>query len=102
MIFATHMEVVARALLGEPNARLSKEGELRFGNNGSVSVNLADGTFYDFEADKGGGVLDLLKRERGLTGKAAFEFMRELGCDVGDDRPRAKANGANGKDGKGR
>ena len=93
MNFAAHMETVARALLGEPNARLSKPGELRFGNNGSISVDLIKGTFVDHEANEGGGVLDLIERERGLTGKAAYDFMRELGCDV-DDPPRAKGNGA--------
>ncbi len=35
------MEPVARALLGEPNERLSKPDELRFGTHGSVAVDLA-------------------------------------------------------------
>ena len=90
--FALYMNAVARDLLGEPNARLSTASELRFGNNGSMKVNLPDGTFFDFETDEGGGVLDLIKRERGLTGKAAIEFMRQIGCDVGD-APR-KGNGS--------
>jgi hypothetical protein len=81
------MEPVARALLGEPNERLSKPGKLRFGTNGSLSVDLDKGQFFDFEADKGGGVLKLIEHKKGLAGKHAFEFMRELGCDV-DDPPR--------------
>ena len=35
------MEPVARYLLGEPNARLSKPDELRFGAHGSVALDLA-------------------------------------------------------------
>ena len=55
------IEPVARALLGEPNERLSKPDELRFGTHGSVAVDLAKGTFYDHEANHGGGVLDLVR-----------------------------------------
>jgi hypothetical protein len=39
-------------------------------------------------------VLDLIERERGLTGAAAFEYMRSIGCDV--DKP----NGAHKRNGK--
>jgi hypothetical protein len=54
------MEPVARRLLGEPNSKLSKpQKELRWGNHGSMSVDLAKGAFYDHESGVGGGVLDL-------------------------------------------
>ncbi len=49
------IEPVARALLGEPNERLSKPNELRFGTHGSVAVDLVHGTFYDHESNEGGG-----------------------------------------------
>ena len=50
------METVARALLGEPNKAMSKKTELRFGRQGSVSVDLSKGVFHDHENDaKGGG-----------------------------------------------
>jgi hypothetical protein len=38
--FAALMGPVARRLLGEPNARLSKPHDLRFGTNGSMSIRL--------------------------------------------------------------
>jgi hypothetical protein len=80
------IEIVARALLGEPNASLSKPGDMRFGNKGSVSVNTFDGTWYDHEAGKGGGVLDLIEHKLHLTGRTAFEWMASIGCQVDADR----------------
>jgi hypothetical protein len=76
------IEPVARELLGEPNKRLSTKTELRFGTNGSMSIDLTKGTFYSHEDNEGGGVLDLIQRERHLSGTDAFAFMREIGCDV--------------------
>jgi putative DNA primase/helicase len=60
-----HMKAVALALLGEPNRYQSKGTVIRFGTNGSMSVNLKKGTFYSHEEMQGGGVLDLIKREKG-------------------------------------
>src|SRR5262245_13756883 len=75
------MEPVARALLGEPNRRQSKEakGELRFGTNGSVSIDLEKGVWYDFEANEGGGVLDLIERETGARGAGRFQWLESQG-----------------------
>lgn len=86
--FSEHMEAVARKCLGEPNARLSSATELRFGNHGSLSVDLEKGTFFDHEAGKGGGVVALLAREMGLKGAEAVEWLRrEVGADLEDRRP---------------
>ena len=75
------MEPVARYLLGEPNARLSKPDELRFGAHGSVAVDLATGTFYDHEANEGGGVLDLvrLKSDSAKTRTDAAKWLERAG-----------------------
>lgn len=75
------MEPVARYLLGEPNARLSKPDELRFGAHGSVAVDLATGTFYDHEANEGGGVLDLvrLKSDSTKTRTDAAKWLERAG-----------------------
>lgn len=62
MIDYSHLiEPVARHFWGEPNEQQSKPGELRFGSHGSKSVHLDKGTFYDHEALRGGGVLDMVK-----------------------------------------
>jgi hypothetical protein len=78
-----HIEVVARALLGEPNNRhRSNNKEMRFGTRGSLCVDLEMGTFYSHEDQVGGGVLDLIRREKGFKPKAAIEWMRDLGLEV--------------------
>lgn len=87
--FSTHMEVVARKLWGEPNARLSTKDELRFGTQGSRSVDLTKGAFYDHEAEEGGGVLDLICREAKVKGAQALDWMRdELGVVIQQVEPR--------------
>src|SRR3712207_6247667 len=82
---ARHMGAVARHLWGDPNPRLSRGKELRWGNQGSRSVDLEEGVWYDHEADDGGGVLDLIKRETGAANGAAFDWLRsELGIEIGE------------------
>lgn len=58
---ASYIEQVARHYKGEPNKRLSRGTELRFGNNGSFSCCLRSGTWFDFELNCGGGVIDLVR-----------------------------------------
>jgi hypothetical protein len=84
---AALMEPVARALLGAPNEALSSGRELRFGSRGSVSVDCAKGTFFDFETNDGGGVLDLIEHTLGLKGCDAFEWLRTEGI-IDRDVPR--------------
>src|SRR4249920_3529459 len=58
--FNSLMEPVALRLLGEP---AQKHGhEWRYGNRGSLSIDLAKGYWFDHEDDVGGGVFDLIKR----------------------------------------
>ena len=64
------IEAVARYLLGEPNAAMSKQTELRFGARGSLSVDLDKGVWHSHEDGSGGGVLDLIAREAGITSRA--------------------------------
>ena len=53
---------VAALLLGEPNARHSSADDVRYGTNGSLSVDLTHNTFFDHEAHEGGGLLDFVVR----------------------------------------
>ena len=73
------MNDVARELLGVPNERLSRDGVLRFGSNGSIEVNTAEGWFADYEANVRGGVLDLLEHKAGLDHASAFRWLEEHG-----------------------
>ena len=70
------IEPVARALLGTPNRRLSKQMELRYGNNGSLKVDLKKNAWFDHEARRGGGVLDLVRHRVGVqTDTEAFRWL---------------------------
>lgn len=71
------MREVAGALLGTPNKALSGKTELRFGRQGSVAVDLKTGQFFDHENKEGGGVIDLVKRERRCSDREAFEWLRD-------------------------
>ncbi len=86
MTLATHMEAVARHLLGEPNEALSKKNELRFGNHGSLAVDLKKGIWFDHQNQTGGGVISLIERERKIVNGLAVEWMRkELGIEIPDN-----------------
>jgi AAA domain len=76
--FGRYMPDVARILLGEPNKKLSTKGNLRYGKKGSVSVDLAKGTFYDHEANEGGGVKELIET-RGDVSNEPGAWLRWLG-----------------------
>ena len=79
--FAVHMEIVATKLLGPPHKHLSKGSDLRFGTNGSLSVDIEKGTWYSHEEKKGGGVLDLIHRMTRLNAKKSITWMRSMGLD---------------------
>jgi hypothetical protein len=88
---AVHSEAIARALLGEPNPAHSTKAQLRYGTNGSLSVQVRGpnrGTWYDFENKKGGGLLELIAREKGINGAAAFEWLRSIGVETAPPTPR--------------
>lgn len=94
---ASAMQIVAEILLGTPSKSLSKGKEWRYGKQGSMAVDIAKGVFHDHESDEKGGTLALIKREKGLEGAAAFEWLKSIGVEIeGDRADRPKPNGANG------
>src|SRR5262245_47098076 len=58
--FNALMEPVALRLLGEPAQK--QDNEWRYGTRGSLSINLKKGSWFDHEANIGGGVFDLILR----------------------------------------
>lgn len=78
---------VARALLGPENKSLSDKRQLRWGNRGSLSVNLATGQVYDHTERQGGGVLWLVEREKGFAKAEAVEWLKEQGFEISDNDP---------------
>jgi putative DNA primase/helicase len=78
------VEKMAIEHLGEPNWSLSHGGNLRFGSKGSLSVDLDNKTFYDFETDEGGGILDFLvfveaAEDQSDAARVLFEFVEDHG-----------------------
>jgi putative DNA primase/helicase len=83
---AAHAETIARALLGEPNEDLSTKSTLRYGSKGSLAISIAGtkaGGWFDHETKTGGGPLDLIRREKGINGAEAFDWLRSIG--IGDE-----------------
>ena len=74
---------VARALLGDPNPKLSTAAELRYGEHGRLSVRLAGeraGQWYDFRDGRGGGVLDLVIHEHQASDRSgAVQWLEAEG-----------------------
>lgn len=81
---------VARSLLGEPTTATRQE--LRYGRRGSLSIDTRHGRWFDHEAGEGGGVLDLVRRERQCTAKEALEWLRSGGY-LEDEQSRAPQTG---------
>lgn len=93
--FVALMGPVARYLLGEPNQALSSAKELRFGTHGSISVDLIKGTWFDHEAGVGGGLLDLIRREKGFHGAVScMEWLDHEGYTNGAATPPPRTNGS--------
>lgn len=94
--FAAIIGPLAQSFFGEPNRALSSAAELRYGQRGSFSVDLKDGTWYDHEAGEGGGVLDLVTRETKLIGQDRLDWLKRNGYvfdtiqSNGAQQPRAK------------
>jgi len=80
---------VAQELLGEPNAQLSTKSELRYGNHGSLAIEVNGNTFYDHENSTGGGVVDLVCWQASIGKPEAVEWLTERGlASVTDDEPQ--------------
>src|SRR6516165_4584285 len=98
--FATLMEPVALALLGEPNSMLSKPPrDVRYGSHGSLSVDFESGQFYDHEHNVGGGVLDLIGHKTGCDHSGAMSWLRTQGLLINELPASAQANGKDRTDG---
>ena len=89
--FAALLPDVARRLLGDP-PRIGAD-EWRYGSRGSLAVHPARGTWHDFEADAGGGVLDLIEHLQQTDKAGALAWLvdaRLIATPAGADvRPAA-------------
>ena len=72
--WSANIRAVAKHFWGEPSKETKTE--LRFGSQGSKTVNLEDGTWYCFETEEGGGVVDLVKKQ--LPDVDVAQFLEEV------------------------
>jgi hypothetical protein len=77
--FAPLIADVATELLGKPDQTIGNGSTLRWGSRGSFKVDTAEGVWHDKEANKGGGVLDLIMRELGCDKAGALGWMEGKG-----------------------
>lgn len=89
--FTTIIMPLAKALLGEPNAKLSNKNELRYGARGSLSIDLQHATWFDHETNTGGGALDLVTRETKLDGPERIRWLEDNGFKLDAARGNGKS-----------
>jgi hypothetical protein len=80
---APHTKNIVRRLLGEPNSDLSTKSEWRYGKKGSLAIEIAGGNagqWFDHEAKVGGGIVDLIEREKGFSNGEVWGWLEtEIG-----------------------
>jgi hypothetical protein len=92
-------EIIAKAFLGEPNKALSRGDDLRFGTNGSTSVDLAKSEWYDHEHGDGGDMIKLIRRSNGDSYRMAIRWLQRQGIE---DIDAKNGNGDGNGDGRAR
>ena len=85
------IERAARELKGEPNPAHSRPGEMRFGTNGSLSIDTSKGVWYSHDPSEPGkgGVEQLVMHVNGGTFDEAREWCRARGY-IAPDQDRQK------------
>jgi 5S rRNA maturation endonuclease (ribonuclease M5) len=99
--FAAIAPEVAQKLLGDPNKGHSHALEQRWGKNGSKSLDVKTGLWFDHEVGLGGGVIDLVMHEKKLDKAGAIEWLeangflqpREKSVPVAQERQEAPEEG---------
>jgi uncharacterized protein DUF3631 len=88
---------IARRLLGPENTSLSNSTQLRFGNHGSLCVEIAGpkaGKWFDHEESIGGGSWELIRRKGRMSSVQASVWLKsEFGIDLSAEESNGKANG---------
>jgi len=78
--FTQYFPAIVREIFGDKPTETKNGGQrLRFGQHGSKSVNLDEGTWYDHEEKTGGGPLDLITHIRGGSIADAIKWLEDVG-----------------------
>jgi hypothetical protein len=93
-----YIEAVATDIFGTCNETLSSAPEnVRFGNRGAVAVNYTSGTWYSFEDECGGGVMDMIRTYRNIEDPAAIiAYAEECREKFENGAAPPRLNGNNG------
>lgn len=81
------MPTVAKALFGETKNIQQAGQQWRYGSKGSLAIDVARGRWFDHEAGEGGGVLDLIRRERRCNTAEALKWIEGIGEYVAPVKP---------------
>ena len=81
------MATVATKLFGEPLHKENQGTDWRYRRRGSLSIDVAKGTWYDHESAEGGGTLDLIRKERKCSTGEALRWLENIGEYVAPVRP---------------
>lgn len=84
---AASMGAVAKALFGEPVKEHTRNNDWRYRRKGSLSIDIKKGTWFDYEASEGGGVLDLIRKERQCSVGEALRWLENIGEYVAPVQP---------------
>jgi hypothetical protein len=94
MTIADHAAQICRALLGKPNEAFSTKEQWRYGSHGSLAVETGGdkrGQWYDHEHETGGGLLDLIQRERDCDKAGALAWLKsDLGIELAAGNGKAE------------
>ena len=63
---------------GDPNQRLSTRRDVRWGTQGSLSLDVQRGLWYDHELGQGGDILEFIKKENGFGFPEALGLASDL------------------------
>lgn len=73
---SAYIEMVARHYWGEPNPK-PRGRKLRWGTHNGREVDLRKGVWFDYELNKGGGVVDMVRHHEGASLKPMHEILQQ-------------------------
>lgn len=75
------IKVISQEIWGEP--KLKNDDEWRFGNKLSKAIDIKNATYFDFEENEGGGLIDLITKAKNLSGIDLSNYLLKE-FDIGE------------------
>lgn len=67
---------IAVHCIGPPNKKLSNSSQIRFGNKGSICIDLQKYTYFDFETGSGGDIISFIQQLFGYGFGGAIDWLK--------------------------